>query len=184
MFTDYYRRCLQFNCDNGFCVCFLMEGLFGTWYYRSLHGIFTVLTHHLIHLTILYYRGGNNIRYDLALHDKDTQYSHSKAYFFLPVLSWVPHQPRTHTLLLKMSHPSNVGTPSWRVPCLRGTWRPRGCRALYRCRDAISLSLLFSVSRLSSVGSRVRRSKFSSKIPSANGPYPEGNVNKCWWSMF
>ena len=94
-------------------------------------------------------------------------------------ISCVAQQPSTHSTAEKKSHPSNVGTPSWRVPCRRGTCRPRGCRALYRCRDAISLSLLFSVSRLSSVGSRVRRSKFSSKIPRANGPYPEGNVNKC-----
>lgn len=96
-----------------------------------------------------------------------------------PITSSVPQQPPTHTQL-KLSHPSNVGTPSWRVPCRRGTCRPRGCRALYRCRDTISRSLLFSDSRLSSEGSRVRRSKLSSKIPRVNGPYPEGNVNRCW----
>lgn len=84
-------------------------------------------------------------------------------------------------VISRASHPSNVGTPSWRVPGRRGTCRPRGCRALYLCRDAISRSLLFSTSRLSSAGNGVRKSKFSSKIPRANG---EGNVKRCWWSMF
>lgn len=83
-----------------------------------------------------------------------------------------------------MSHPSNVGTPSCREPCRRGMCRPRGCLALYRCREAISLSRLFSASRLSSVDNLDRRSKFSSKIPRANGPYPDGNANKWFWSMF
>lgn len=132
------------------------------------------------HIMPPYYKTGNITVYVSYTITSKASITHTIEANPLPVSSCVPPQPPTHTLLPKMSHPSNVGTPSWRVPCRRGTCRPRGCRALYRCRDAISLSLLFSVSLLSSAGSRVRRSKFSSKIPRANGPYPEGNVNKCW----
>lgn len=85
--------------------------------------------------------------------------------------------------LESVPYPSNVGTSSCLCPGRRGMCRPCGCRALYRCRDAISRSRRFSVSRLSSAGSPARRSKFSSKIPRANWPYPGGNVNMCWWSI-
>lgn len=77
-------------------------------------------------------------------------------------------------------NPSNVGTPSCLPACRLEPWRLLGCLALYRCRDAFSLSRLFSASRLSSVPIPAPKSKRSSKTPRANCPYPEGNVKKCW----
>lgn len=77
-------------------------------------------------------------------------------------------------------NPSNVGTPSCLPACRLEPWRLLGCLALYRCRDAFSLSRLFSASRLSSAPIPAPKSKRSSKTPRANCPYPEGNVKKCW----
>lgn len=76
-------------------------------------------------------------------------------------------------------YPSKVGTPSCLPACRLEPWRLPGCLALYRCRDALSLSRLFSVTRLSSIPGPAPKSKRSSKTPKANWPYPEGNVNTC-----
>lgn len=79
-----------------------------------------------------------------------------------------------------MSHPSNVGTPSWRAPCRLEMSRTCGCCELRGCWAETSWSLRASLPRLLSVPSRIRRSKLSSKIPKVNGPNPGGNVNTGW----
>lgn len=72
--------------------------------------------------------------------------------------------------LRQSADPSRVGTPSCLPACRLETWRLLGCLALYRCRDAFSLSRLFSASRLSSGPIPAPKSKRSSNTPRANCP--------------
>lgn len=96
------------------------------------------------------------------------------------LLTFCVHFSMRKPLVLQMSHPSNVGTPSWRAPCRLGTSRTCGCCELRGCCAETSWSLLASLPRLLSAPSRIRRSKLSSKIPKVNGPNPGGNVNTGW----